>query len=67
MIGAVGSKVKEVLDAMVGRVWSQPHIEFNVGISSKNSKVGYSFVFGKTEKVFTDIRLAGCIIAIHHS
>jgi hypothetical protein len=51
MVGAIGSMVMEVADAMVGRVWPQPHVEFNVGISSKNSNVGHSFVFHKTEKV----------------
>jgi hypothetical protein len=52
MVGAIGSMVMEVADAMVGRVWPQPHVEFNVGIGSKNSNVGHSFVFHKTEKVF---------------
>jgi hypothetical protein len=51
MVGTIGSMVMEVADAMVGRVWPQPHVEFNVGIGSKNSNVGHSFVFHKTEKV----------------
>ncbi len=51
MAGAIGSLVEEVADAMVGRVWPRPQVDFNVGISSKNSNVDHSFVFRKTEKV----------------
>jgi hypothetical protein len=40
---------------MVGRVWPRPQVDFNVGISSKNSNVGHSFLFRKTEKVFLSI------------
>jgi hypothetical protein len=40
MVGAVGSIVMALADAMVGRVKPQPHVETNVGISIKLRALG---------------------------
>jgi hypothetical protein len=39
-VGYVGSVVKALADAMVGRVQPQPYVEANIGISSKLRDVG---------------------------
>ena len=40
LVEAVGSVVMALVDAMVGRVQPQPHVEPNVGISIKLRAVG---------------------------